>query len=148
MKIVERYNTGVGKLKNISLLLIRLILAYGFFGPAMMKIKDIEGIADWFEGLNIPLPHLNAYLATGTELLGVVLLTLGLFTRIISVPLIVTMIVAIVTVHWSNGFDAGDNGFEIPLYYMVMLFTLMAFGSGKFSLDYLLEKRCKKTKNE
>ena len=127
-------------LKSIPLLLLRLILAYGFFGPAKMKLGNIEGIINWFESINIPLPALNAYMATGTEALGVLLLVLGLGTRLISIPLIITMIVAIVTVHLPNGFEAGSNGFEIPLYYMIMLFTLVIFGSGKFSVDYFLTK--------
>lgn len=143
MKLIDKYYCGAGKLKDISLLFIRLILAYGFLNPALMKVKDVSSIAEWFESINIPLPMLNAYLATGTEILGVILLTLGLFTRIISIPLIITMIVAIVTVHWSNGFEAGENGFEIPLYYIIMLFALIAFGSGKFSVDYLLQRRRK-----
>jgi putative oxidoreductase len=84
------------------------------------------------------MPTLNAYMAATTELLGVVLLTLGLFTRLISLPLIVVMIVAIVTVHLPQGFAAGDNGFEIPLYYMLFLAIFASFGAGKFSLDHLL----------
>ncbi|HIP52208.1 MAG TPA: DoxX family protein [Campylobacterales bacterium] len=72
------------------------------------------------------------------ELLGVILLTLGLFTRLISVPLMVVMVVAIVTVHLAHGFSSGDNGFEIPLYYMLFLFIFTAHGAGKYSLDYLI----------
>lgn len=49
------------------------------------------------------------------------------------------MIIAIVTVHFGNGFDAGDNGFEIPLYYILMLLTLFSFGAGKYSLDQFLK---------
>ncbi len=120
---------------------MRLILAAGFYGPAMMKLKSIGDIASWFESMGIPMPTLNAYLATGTETLGFVLLFLGLGTRLISIPLIITMIVAIVTVHLGHGFEAGNNGFEIPLYYIIMLFTLLIYGSGKFSLDYLLTKK-------
>lgn len=48
------------------------------------------------------------------------------------------MVVAIATVHGVNGFTAGDNGFEIPLYYMLFLALFASFGAGKFSLDYLL----------
>ena len=124
--------------QNISLLFARLTLAYGFFGPAMNKWSDISSVANWFGTLGIPMPTLSAYLAAGTELLGVVLLTLGLFTRLISLPLIVVMIVAITTVHLAHGFSAGENGFEIPLYYMLFLAIFASFGAGKFSLDHLL----------
>lgn len=128
----------LSKGQDISLLMARWVLAYGFFEPAMRKWADIGAIAIWFETLGIPLPTLNAYMAASTEITGVVLLTLGLFTRLISIPLIVVMIVAIVTVHLPNGFAAGDNGFEIPVYYMLFLAIFASFGAGKFSLDYLL----------
>ncbi|MFN4363706.1 DoxX family protein [Chryseobacterium hispalense] len=141
--MIEKYYNMVGKLSDLPLLLIRLVLAYGFYNPAMMKLKDINSIADWFSSINIPFPLVNAYLAAGTEISGVILLTLGLFTRIISVPLIITMIVAIITVHWENGFEAGENGYEIPLYYLIMLFTLIVYGSGRISLDHILFKKNK-----
>ena len=146
MNIKEKYFgivDSLGNLKSIPLLLMRIILAIGFFGPAKMKMGNIDGIISWFESINIPMPALNAYLATGTEALGVVLLILGLGTRLISIPLIITMIVAILTVHLSNGFEAGNNGFEIPLYYMIMLITLVIYGGGKFSVDHLLNKNNK-----
>ena len=125
-------------LHSFALLLARLVVAYGFYEPAMMKWGDIQSVAEWFGSMGIPFPTLNAYMAASTESLGVVLLTLGLLTRAISIPLIVVMIVAIVTVHLPHGFSAGDNGFEIPLYYLLFLFIFTAHGAGKFSLDYLL----------
>ncbi|SFV66625.1 hypothetical protein MNB_SM-4-1222 [hydrothermal vent metagenome] len=147
--------------KSAGLLLLRLILAYTFFAPAMLKWNDIGAIAQWFEYMGIPFPMLNAYMAAGTEMAGVVLLTLGLLTRFISIPLLVIMFVAIVTVHGQNGFafvneavsftDAYvngvrvsgtmiqlQNGYELVLYYTLMLFVLVGSGAGKFSLDRLI----------
>ena len=124
--------------QSLSLLFARLAVAYGFYDPAMRKWSDIDSIATWFGSMGIPFPTLNAYMAASTELLGVVLLTLGLFTRLISIPLMVIMVVAITTVHLSHGFSAGDNGFEIPLYYMLFLALFASFGAGKLSLDHLL----------
>jgi putative oxidoreductase len=124
--------------QSVSLLLARLTVAYGFYEPAMQKWSDISSVAGWFGTLGIPFPTLNAYLAASTELLGVVLLTLGLFTRLISLPLMVVMVVAITTVHLTHGFSAGDNGFEIPLYYLLFLALFASLGAGKLSLDHLL----------
>lgn len=124
--------------QSLSLLFARLTIAYGFYEPAMKKWADIDSVASWFGSMGIPFPTLNAYMAASTEILGVVLLTLGLFTRIISVPLMIIMLVAIATVHFSHGFSAGDNGFEIPLYYMLFLALFASLGAGKLSLDYLL----------
>ena len=124
--------------QSVSLFLARLAVAYGFYEPAMQKWSDITSVAGWFDSISIPFPTLNAYMAASTEILGVVLLTLGLFTRLISIPLIIIMIVAIATVHLSHGFSAGDNSFEIPLYYMLFLALFASLGAGKLSLDYLL----------
>ena len=139
-KMYENFANGVKKLSDLPLLFLRLILAYGFYQPAMNKLKDFDSVAQWFDSMNYPLPMLSAYLAGITEFLGFILLILGLGTRIISIPLMIVMIVAILTVHWSNGFAAGDNGFEIPLYYFLMLLTLMVFGAGRISIDYLIHR--------
>ena len=136
LKIKEKINSA----KDIPPLLFRLILSYGFYDPAMKKIGNIEGIAQWFAGMNYPFPTLNAYMAATTEFLGFVLLFLGLGTRIISIPLTVVMLVAIFTVHFGNGFNAGDNGFEIPLYYLIMLISLLITGPGRLSLDSIIQK--------
>lgn len=142
--MIQKICTCINKIekgKFILLLLIRIILAYGFFGPAVIKWKDLNSIAQWFGTIGIPLPFISAYLASATEALGVLLLTVGFATRIITIPLIIIMIVAIKTVHLVNGFEASQNGFEIPLYYIVLLLTLFVFGPGKLSLDYQFIKR-------
>jgi putative oxidoreductase len=101
-----KFESLAAHIADLPLLLIRLILAYGFWGPAKMKWADINGIAQWFEYINIPLPRLNAYLATSTEMAGVFLLLFGLGTRLISIPLIIVMVVAILTVHMGKGWLA------------------------------------------
>lgn len=139
--LMEKLHTYASKLDSLILFSLRITLAYGFYKPAIMKWNDINAIARWFDSMGYPLPLLNAYLAGITELAGVILLALGLGVRIISVPLIIVMLVAIFTVHIGNGFEAGDNGFEIPLYYLLMLFSLVVFGGGKYSLAYFFTKK-------
>ena len=140
-KLTEILDNTAHKSQDFALLLLRLVLAYGFFGPAVMKWKNMQAIGDWFQSLGYPFPYINAYLAGTTEALGVILLILGLGVRYISLVLIFVMFIAITTVHLSNGFEAGNNGFEIPLYYAVMLFALFAFGSGKYGLDAYLKSK-------
>ena len=142
-KIINKYNTFLDKLKDLPLLIFRIVLVYGFYSPALYKVSDFSGTARWFDSLGVPLPTLNAYLAGIIEFSGVILLALGLGTRLISFPLIITMIVAIFTVHIGNGFPAIHNGIEIPLYFIFMLITLMVYGPGKLSIDYLLQRRKK-----
>lgn len=134
--IDELFEKITNSFQDFALLIVRFLLAYGFLEPALNKWKNIGDVAMWFESLGIPFPLLNTYMAATTELLGVALLALGLLTRYISLPLIIVMIVAILTVHLQNGFSAGDNGYEIPLYYISFLLITLTHGSGKISLDY------------
>jgi putative oxidoreductase len=143
MTIHRSFTNKMEMAKDLPLLAIRIVLAYGFWGPATMKWNNIDGIIQWFEGMNMPFPTLNAYMATATEMAGVFLLLSGLLTRLISIPLMVVMLVAIFTVHYSNGFEAGENGFEIPLYYLIMLFTLLVYGGGRLSLDNIIKRATK-----
>ena len=141
--LYNKFVEGTGKLRDIPLLLFRLILAVGFYEPAMMKVKNLSGVAEWFGSMNYPLPMISASISMVTEVSGIVLLILGLGSRLIAMPMMFIMVIATFTVHISNGFPAGDNGFEIPLYYFLMLFALVVYGSGKYSVDYLISKRSK-----
>jgi uncharacterized membrane protein YphA (DoxX/SURF4 family) len=95
---------------NIASLALRLYLAPIFWMAGMNKLNAFDNTVDWFGnsdwGLGLPFPWLMALLATAAELLGATLLVLGLFTRLISIPLIITMLVAIASVHWPNGWQA------------------------------------------
>jgi putative oxidoreductase len=140
--IFQNIEMFLSKFQDFALLILRLVLAYGFLIPAINKLQGFNAVVAWFDqSLHIPFPWLNAVLATGTEVTGVIFLSLGLFTRLISIPLSVIMIVAIITVHGFSQFAAAENGFEIPLYYLVMLFVLIGTGAGKYSLDEVFSKK-------
>ena len=130
-------NVLFGYGRNLSLFLVRIAVAYGFLNPLMMKIGNLPETGLWFESLGIPLPHFFAYLVSGVEAMGVVLLVAGLMTRFASFALGIVMIVAILVVHGDNGFSVANMGFEIPLYYLLFFMILMTQGGGKISLDYL-----------
>jgi len=91
-------------------LLLRLYLAPIFWVSGMEKALGFESIVQWFGnpdwGLGLPYPAVLAFLATASELVGAVLLLIGLATRWIAIPLMITMIVAAVTVHWEHGWQA------------------------------------------
>jgi len=124
--------------KNLVLLGIRLVVAYGFSMPALIKMNNPEGAMTWFASLGIPFPALMAYTVAGIESTGVVLLVLGLFTRPIALLLSFVMIGAIFFVHIGHGFSVADNGIEIPLLYFALLWVVITRGAGRYSLDVLL----------
>jgi uncharacterized membrane protein YphA (DoxX/SURF4 family) len=98
----------------ISPLLIRLYLVPIFWIAGTKKLGSIEGTIEWFGnpdwGLGLPFPAFLAWAASLTEVVGAVLLLLGLTTRWISIPLMATMIVAMITVHLQYGWLAIAEG--------------------------------------
>lgn len=66
---------------------------------------------------------------------------IGLWTRISSVFVAITMMVAVLAVHLSGGFFASNKGFEYPLTLAAMAIALLFTGPGKFSIDALLSRR-------
>lgn len=98
------------RLDVIGPLLLRLYLVPVFWMAGTHKLADIEATAAWFGnpdwGLGLPFPELLAWAAALTETGGAVLLLLGLAVRWVSLPLIVTMLVAIFAVHWPYGWQA------------------------------------------
>ena len=123
--------------QSFSLLFVRLALAYGFYEPALTKWSNFSATVEWFSELGIPFASLFTFFTASFEIVAVLLLTLGLFTRFISIPLMSIMLGAIIFVHIENGFAIAENGFEIPLYYFIFLGILLSRGAGKFSLDFL-----------
>ncbi|MGI9291162.1 MAG: HvfX family Cu-binding RiPP maturation protein [Gammaproteobacteria bacterium] len=91
-------------------LALRLYLAPVFYVAGMNKVNGFENTVAWFGnpdwGLGLPFPTLMAGLATGTEVIGAALLLLGLATRWVCIPLMITMLVAAFSAHWKNGWQA------------------------------------------
>lgn len=105
-QIVARLQVADG----IPLLLLRLYLAPVMIQAGWNKASSFDSIVDWFGnedyGLGLPMPLVMAFLATASELVGGVLLLFGALTRLVSIPLMITMVVAMVSVHAKNGWLA------------------------------------------
>lgn len=95
-------------------LALRLYLVPIFWMAGSTKLASIDSTIEWFGnpdwGLGLPFPALMAWMATLTEIAGAVFLLFGFGVRYISIPLMITMVVAAVTVHWKNGWLAIAEG--------------------------------------
>ena len=112
-RITEKYNQMITKtqiMDGLPPLLLRLYLAPVMMQAGWNKLTSYADVVTWFGnaewGLGLPFPALLAALATGTELIGGALLVIGLGTRLIAIPLMITMVVAALTVHMKNGWLA------------------------------------------
>ena len=98
----------------IAPLLLRLYLVPIFWVAGVKKLHSFDSTVAWFGnedwGLGLPFPELMAFLATWTEIIGAILLLVGLAVSWIAVPLMITMLVAAMTVHWQNGWLAIAEG--------------------------------------
>ncbi|WP_438863086.1 HvfX family Cu-binding RiPP maturation protein [Neptunicella sp.] len=96
--------------EGVAPLLLRLYLAPILMQAGWNKFQYFDDTVEWFGnsdwGLGLPWPEVFASLAVGSELIGAILLVIGLATRWISIPLMITMLVAAITVHWQNGWLA------------------------------------------
>lgn len=106
MQLVLRLQDLLDKTRSVDFLgplALRLFLAPIFILAGMNKLGNVENVAAWFEWLGMPAPTLMVYLAGLSELIGGIFLIIGFATRWATLPLMATMIVAAVTVHWENG---------------------------------------------
>lgn len=95
------------KIDFLGPLALRIYLFPVLFVPGMRKLNNIEDVAAWFDlSLGLPFPELMAYAAGISEAVGAVCLLAGFAVRWFCIPLMVTMIVAAVTVHWDYGWLA------------------------------------------
>lgn len=139
------------RLNDFGLLAIRAILAVVFIYHGGQKLfglfggQGIDAFAGWLQSMDVPAATLNAYLAASAEFFGGIALLLGLATRFAVVPMIGTMVVAILMVH-PNAFSAREGGMEYALTLAVVLFGIGLTGAGKISIDALLCSRTKHAK--
>lgn len=102
------------KLDFLAPLALRLYLVPIFWMAGTKKLAAMEGTIAWFGnpdwGLGLPFPTLMAWMAALTETFGAVFLLFGFAVRYISIPLMFTMVVAALTVHWQNGWLAIAEG--------------------------------------
>ena len=112
-RLVSLSNVLISKLKTIDWLgplTLRLYLAPIFIAVGAHKFANFDSMVAWFGsadwGLGLPMPRLMVFLAASAELFGGVALLLGLATRLLVLPLMITMLVAAGTTHWDNGWFA------------------------------------------
>jgi putative oxidoreductase len=126
----------------LGMLGIRLLLAYEFGMAGLEKLRGDNWFAD-IQG-DFPFPFsrvpvdISWLLATWTELVGAAALAIGLGTRFWTVSLLILDLVAWLSVHGANGYNVCDNGYKLPLMYLVMLLPLVLWGPGRLSIDHAI----------
>ena len=109
---------------------------FGWFGG-----YGLEGTAGWMESIGLEPGLLMAAMAGSAEFFGGLLLIIGLLVRPAALMLAITMAVAIITVHLSNGFFLSNNGYEFGLALLAVSVSLVVRGAGNLSADRWLQRK-------
>jgi putative oxidoreductase len=128
---------------------LRLIVGYGFMQHGFAKLsKGPEAFAIVLHAIDVPAPHLMAWLTILVEVFGGLAVLLGAFIPLASLPMAAVLLVAIFTVHLPYGFSSiklmsvtagraqfGPPGYETGLLYLACIAALAIGGSGPMAID-------------
>ena len=137
---LQKLRTFADRASFLGPTLARLTVGLVFIGTGWGKLHSIPDVTSFFTDLHIPAPGFHARLVAGTEFFGGLLVLLGLGTRLVSLPLAFTMVIAILTAKRAN-IDGLTTlvGFE-EWSYLVMFLWIALAGPGPLSLDALIRR--------
>jgi putative oxidoreductase len=129
---------------DLGLLIIRVVIGVSFVGHGAQKLfgwfggYGLKGTGGWMDSLGLKPGVTMALIAGLAEFIGGILFLLGLLTPIAGILIAATMLVAIVKVHYSNGYWSTQNGYEYNLALLAVAIGLALMGPGKYALDAML----------
>jgi putative oxidoreductase len=153
--LITRVSTGFRP--GLAPIPVRLIVGYGFMEHGLAKLgRGVDSFTHILQAMGMPFASLLAWATVGVEVLGGLAILLGAFVAFASIPMMVVLLVAILTVHLPYGFSSiklqsfdadgahfGQPGYECDLLYLAGLVTLVLGGPGPFSIDRLVGRRCR-----
>ena len=119
---------------DVALLVLRLALAAVLLYHGLPKLMNFGAAVAGFQSMNVPAPTLTAAFAILSEVVGGILILLGIAVDLAGVLVIIDMLGAIFTVHWNKGFDFTQGGWEHPFTVLAMALTLALAGPGDYSV--------------
>ncbi len=135
-------------IRHFLLLVIRLYWGALFIKAGFMKFMQLGNMADMFSNISIPFPYVAVIVVAIFEIIGGASWILGLFSRLLSIPLIIILVVAYLTAH----IDALSSLFtnpklftsDAPFLFLYTALVIFCFGAGRISLDYLACRKSRK----
>jgi putative oxidoreductase len=130
------------QISEVALLVVRVIVGLIILAHGWQKLTVI-GPANFGQGLaqsGVPLPIFMGYVVTFTEVIGGILLIVGLLSRPAALLLTINLTVAtlLVNIHVGLLSSTGGVGAELPLALIAGFVAILLTGPGRLSLDYLL----------
>src|SRR5271156_1305269 len=121
-KQIERVLILTNNQEWVAQLLVRLFVGYFFMETGWGKLHNLDGFAQRFAGWGIPYPYFNAALSAYTEFIGGWLTIFGIGMRLVSIPMVINMLVAILQVNLKSVNNLDDFvELDEPLYALAYL---------------------------
>jgi len=132
-------------LGHLFLIVIRLYWGANLFLIGISKFTQLSQVSDHFKALDLPFPLYTALFVGFIEVLGGISLVLGLFSRFMSLLIMILLWTAYATAHHAalvNIFhNPADFFAQSPFLYLFVATIVFCFGPGWISFDYWRERR-------
>lgn len=135
--MIEKLRAVREKLAWLPPLLARITIGFIFIQSGWGKLHNLDRVIGFFTELGIPAPQIQAPFVASVEFGCGLLVLLGAFTRLASIPLIGVMVVAIITAKKADVHELSDLFAMSEYLYIVMLSWLALAGAGAVSIDRL-----------
>lgn len=133
---------------------LRLIVGFGFMQHGYAKLaRGPDDFVNILHAIGVPASPLVGWATIAVEIIGGLLIFLGAFVPLATIPMVIVLLAAILTVHLPNGFSSiklqsfdvagahfGPPGYETDLLYLSGLIALCLGGAGPLSVDGLLNR--------
>jgi putative oxidoreductase len=119
---------------DLALLLLRLALGAILLYHGLPKIMNYGATVGGFQSMHVPAPTLSAAYAIIAEVIGGILILLGIAVDLAGILVAIEMLGAIALVHWGNGFDFTKGGWEHPFSVLIMALSVALAGPGDYSV--------------
>jgi len=129
-------NSNIEQYYDLAILFLRIAVGVIFIIAGWGKLTGIEGTQGFFGNIGIPAAGLMAWVVAIVEFVGGIMVLIGLYIRVPSILLAITMVVAIFTVKMGGEFSA----MRIDITLLAMSLALFILGSGKISVEHLVSK--------
>ncbi|MDX1920833.1 MAG: DoxX family protein, partial [Candidatus Caenarcaniphilales bacterium] len=140
VRLYKSISEKLNEWSDLPNLIARISIGLVFVNTGWGKLHSLPDVTQYFKSLGLPFPDFQAVMVGSTELVAGSMLILGLFTRLVSLPLAATMVVAIIVAQLPEVKDLFKFVGLIEWAYLLFLVMFIFYGPGKLSLDYLLGK--------
>ena len=140
---MKQLTGALSRLTPYATLVLRVAIGFIMFWHGKVKFFDtkISGVKGFFTAINVPLPALAAPAVGVLELVGGLMIIVGVLTRFVSVLFVVELVCALIYYKYAKNIGligADQAGAEIDWALIAGFFTLAAYGAGRFAVDHLL----------